>query len=273
MNPLSRSIGVLVLFAAPAVPMRKMDAQTSPVAQPQSAAAPVFDVAAIHVYNPQPHEGSHIWSSPSDGHFKAQNVILKGLIHWAFDMPETRILDAPGWVGTTRFSVDATADSSVDEGMHNLTSQAALLQKKKMVQALLADRFKLVVHTETRELPLYELVVAKGGAKLGPAQESGSSVNTSNGRIEVQMANSIAVLAEELSKVAGRDVIDKTGIAGRYDLKLRWTPEDHVPDSDSGASGPSLFTAPEEQLGLRLEPAKGPVQVLVIDHIDMPSQN
>jgi uncharacterized protein (TIGR03435 family) len=126
-------------------------------------------------------------------------------------------------------------------------------------------------------LPIYNLIVAKGGAKLGPTQESGSSVSTSSGRIEVQMANSVTVLAEELSKVAGRDVVDKTGIAGRYDLKLRWTPDDvSEPKLLNGVavdSGPSLFTALEEQLGLKLEPAKGSVQVLVIDHVEMPSAN
>ena len=110
--------------------------------------------------------------------------------------------------------------------MHNLTSDTGREQKGKMVQALLADRFRLAMHNETRELPIYTLIVAKGGPKLGALQESGSSVNTGNGRIEVQMSNSVAVLAEELSKVVGRDVVDKTGIAGRYDLKLRWTPDD-----------------------------------------------
>jgi uncharacterized protein (TIGR03435 family) len=157
--------------------------------------------------------------------------------------------------------------------LKGLTSNAGRKQKEKMVQAMLADRFKLATHTETRELPIYNLIVAKGGAKLGPTQESGSSVSTSSGRIEVQMANSVTVLAEELSKVAGRDVVDKTGIAGRYHLTLRWTPDDSATTSSDNDSGPSLFTALEEQLGLKLEPAKGPVQVLVIDHVEMPSAN
>jgi uncharacterized protein (TIGR03435 family) len=91
------------------------------------------------------------------------------------------------------------------------------------------------------------------------------------------MSNSLAVLAEELSKVVGRDVVDETRITGRYDLKLRWTPDDATePQFLNGApvdSGPSIFTALEEQLGLKLEPAKGQVQVLVIDHVEMPSAN
>ena len=121
------------------------------------------------------------------------------------------------------------------------------------------------------------LAVAKGGARLGPDQSTGTTINLSNGRIEVQMANSVASLAEQLSKVVGRDVVDKTGIAGRYHLTLQWAPDDAAaPSSGSGGSansGPSLFTALEEQLGLKLVPAKGPVQVLVVDRAEMPSAN
>jgi uncharacterized protein (TIGR03435 family) len=250
--------------------------QSAPAATP--AATPSFDVAAIHQHIPEPHEHNSIWSSPFDSHFKAENMSLIGLIHWAFNMPDTRILGAPGWANSTMFNIDASADSSVDGQMRNLTSDAGRLQKQKMLQALLADRFKLVTHSETRELPIYALVLAKGGAKLGPIQATGSSVSTSNRRIEVQMSNSVAVLAEELSKVVGRDVIDKTGIQGRYDLKLRWTPDDRAgPPSDGSASavdsGPSIFTALQEQLGLKLESQKGQVPVLVVDSVAMPSEN
>jgi uncharacterized protein (TIGR03435 family) len=201
------------------------------------------------------------------------------LITWAYEMPETRILRAPGWVNNTHFNIDAAADASVDQQLRGFTSEAGRERKEKMVQALLADRFKLALHAETCQLPIYLLVAAKGGVKLGPAQPSGSSVSTSNGRIEVQMANSVAVLADELSKVVGRDVIDETGIAGRYHLKLQWTPDvlaapaQNPSASPAADSGPSIFTALEEQLGLKLRPARGPVQVLVIDHIEMPSEN
>lgn len=244
---------------------------------PSAAPAPVFDVAAIHPHIPEPHEHNSIWSSPTGGDFKAENLSLVELIHWAYEMPETRILGAAAWANSTYFDIDAKADPSIDQQLQNLTSDAGRKQKEKMVQALLADRFGLVVHLETRELPIYALVVAKGGPKLGAVRETGSYVNTGNGRIEVQMSNSVAALAEELSKVAGRDVVDQTGIAGRYNLKLHWTQDDaSEPQLLNGApvdSGPSLFTALEEQLGLKLEPAKGPVQVLVIDHVEMPSAN
>ena len=250
----------------------------SSAANPSQNATPVFDVAAIHLHQPEPHEHNSIWSSPSDGHFKASNISVVMLINWAYEMPEARILGAPGWAANTMFNIDAEANPSVDEQLHGLTSDAGRELKEKMAQALLADRFKLVAHIETRELPIYELVVAKGGAKLGAIEQTDSFVNRWNNRIEVQTSNSVASFAEELSKDAGRPVVDKTGIAGRYDLKLQWTPDDRVSsasssDSVDAKSAPSLFTALQEQLGLKLEPAKGPVQVLVIDHVEMPTEN
>jgi uncharacterized protein (TIGR03435 family) len=252
-------------------------ASAAPQQQSATAPTPVFDVASIHLHIPEPHEHNSIWSSPADGNFKAENLSLVELIHWAYEMPETRILGAAAWANSTYFDIDAKADPSIDQQLHSLTSDRGRKQKEEMVQALLADRFGLVVHLETRELPIYALVVAKGGPKLGALRETGSWINTGNGRIEVQMQNSVAVLAEELSKVAGRDVVDKTGMTGRYHLTLKWTPDDATaPSSGNGATadaGPSLFTAIEEQLGLKLEPAKGPVEVLVIDHAEMPSAN
>jgi uncharacterized protein (TIGR03435 family) len=243
---------------------------------------PVFDVAAIHLHNPEPHEHNSIWSSPSDGHFKAANVNLIGLIRWAFAMPETRILGAPGWANSTWFNIEAKADSSVDQQMHALTPEASRLKKRKMVQALLAGRFGLVTHFDTKELPIYALVAAKGGPKLGVIQSDGTTVNSGNGRIEVQGSNSVALLAEELEKIVGRVVVDRTGIEGRYNLTLKWVPDDGAvprpiaPDHGTpGADsfGPSIFTALQEQLGLKLMPQKGLVQVLVIDHVEMPSEN
>ncbi len=234
---------------------------------PSAAPAPVFDVAAIHVHESLPHEHNSIWSSPFDGHFRAENVSVVMLIHWAYEMPETRILDAPGWARSTYFNIDATADPSVDQQLKGLTSDAGRKVKEAMVRALLADRFKLATHTEMRELPIYTLVVAKGGPKLGALQENGTSINRGSDRIEVQTSNSVSTLAEQLSMIVGRDVVDKTGIAGRYNLKLQWTPD------AAADSGPSIFTALEEQLGLKLEPAKGPVQVLVIDRVEMPTAN
>lgn len=267
------AVAVLIVVQVKASAAQQQQSAPAPPAAP----APVFDVAAIHPHIPEPHEHNSIWTSPSDGHFRAENVSVVMLIHWAYEMPETRILDAPGWADATRFNINATSDPAVDQLLHDLTSDAGRKQKELMVRALLADRFHLVVHTETRELPIYELVVAGGGARLGDPKLSGTTINHGHDHIKVEGANSATLLAEELSKEVGRDVVDKTGITGRYDLKLHWTPDDATePQLLNGApvdSGPSIFTALEEQLGLKLEPAKGSVQVLVIDHLEMPSAN
>ena len=280
---------LILLFVAGwiAVPAPRADGQTGAagsLASPHAAApvsAPVFDVAAIHRNVADQTGHSHIVSSPFDGNFKTVNVSLKALIRWAFEMPETRILGGPAWMETAKFDIDAKADSSVDAGMQALSSDAGRQQKERMVQALLADRFKLLSHTETRELPIYVLVVAKGGPRFGAIQSNGTTVNSGNGRIAVQGSNSVALLAEQLAKVVGRVVVDRTGIEGRYDLKLKWTPDDGATawfNGTGGASaaadsGPSIFTALQEQLGLKLESQKGPVQVLAIDHVEMPSEN
>lgn len=189
-------------------------------------------------------------------------------------MPETRILNAPSWASSTYFNIEASSDSSLDEKMAHLSSDAGRLEKEKMLEALLADRFKLVTHFETRELPIYELMIAKGPPKFGEAKLEGTTVNHGRDHLEVEGGNSTVLLAEELAKEVGRPVIDKTGIAGRYDLKLRWTPDSTTASSNSGTDAPpSIFTALEEQLGLKLKSAKGPVQVLVLDHAEMPTQN
>jgi uncharacterized protein (TIGR03435 family) len=239
---------------------------------------PSFDVAAIHPHISEPHEHNSMWSSPFDGHFKAENVSLIMLIHWAFEIPETRILGARGWASSTMFNIDATSGSSVDAQLQNLMPDAARLQKRKMVQALLAQRFKLATHAETRELPIYALVVAKGGPKLDATGPKGTFVNHGRDYIEIEnVSQSLASLAEELSKEVGRDVIDRTGIQGGYHLKLTWTPDERTALADasqaSAGSAPSIFTALQEQLGLKLESQKGPVSVLIIDHAEMPSEN
>ncbi len=264
------SLCLAILPAAAAQAPHPVQAPSAPTPVAALVPAPQFDIAAIHLHEPQPHEHVSIGSSPWDGHLRATNVSIITLIWWSYEMPESRILDAPGWTGSKRFDIEAEADPAVDAQLKGLSSDAGRKVKEEMVRALLADRFKLVTHNETRELPLYALVVAKGGPKLGALQNGGTSINLGKNHLEVQGSNSLSLLAEQLSMAVGRDVIDKTGISGRYNLKLQWTPDDASASNDSG---PSIFTALQEQLGLKLEPQKGPVPVLVIDHVEMPTGN
>jgi uncharacterized protein (TIGR03435 family) len=151
-----------------------------------------------------------------------------------------------------------------------------------MFQALLEDRFQLRVHTETRELQQYKLVIAKSGFKLRERKEEASGAEragTTVGRGLIQGYRvSISNLAGFLTGELGRLVVDGTGLTGNYDYKLEWTPDESQPNSGgdappADAAGPTVFTAVQEQLGLRLEPVKGPVPVVVIDRVVKPSDN
>lgn len=215
---------------------------------------------------------SHIWSASDNPTFRTENVALLMLLQFAYDMPDTRIVDVPEALRAKKFDIDAKADSMI-ESMKTMSADAGKLRKQQMVQALLKDRFKLAVHRETRQLPEYSLVVAKGGTKLQPTKGGGLLINHNTSRLQCTGMTTDQI-ARELAKSVGRVVIDKTGIPGRFDFELRWTPdEDAARVAGNPDAPPSIFTALQEQLGLKLEAAKGPVEVLVVDHIEMPSSN
>ena len=139
-----------------------------------------------------------------------------------------------------------------------------------MLQSLLEDRFKLTLHRETREEPVYELVVAKGGAKIKEAKpDESAGFEMTPGRIH-SMAVPLAYLATNLGYLLGRQVIDKTGLPGKYSYTVTYAPDDGPPDDNAG---PSVFTAVREQLGIRLESAKARIEVLAIDYAEKPAGN
>jgi len=170
------------------------------------------------------------------------------------------------------------------------------------MQALLEDRFKLKIHRETRQGPVYELTRAKGGSKLKPFQEGTCSpmpsapplpplppgqaychvMVSSGGSLDAE-GSALTELSGLLSLILDRQVIDKTGLAGKFDIHLRFAPDDltagqhgpppDTPEAGAGPTGPTVFTAVQEQLGLKQLPAKGPIDVLVIDHVERPSEN
>ena len=270
-----RTIGLprpSLTFVLLATTLISADAQTTQTAQP--AAPPAFDVASIRPHTPLPHERSHIYSSSNDGNFRTMNVSLKALIQYAFDMPESRIIDAPAWTSSQPFDIEAKSDDAVAQRLHDLPSDQAKPIKLVMIQSLLADRFGLKTHREQRQLPIYELVAAKTGSKLTPTKSDGLTINHGPDHFNGQ-GITLPLIAQELSRDAGRVIIDKSGITGRFDIDLRWQPDDAPPVRLNGeeTSLPSLFTALQEQLGLHLEAAKGPVEVLVIDDVHPPSSN
>jgi uncharacterized protein (TIGR03435 family) len=229
--------------------------------------SPTFEVATIKPAAPSPDGHTHI-NYPPDDRFSATNITLLDLMQWAYSMPERQILDAPPWLASTHYDIAAKADAG--DQIMGLTSDQDHDLKRRMVQALLADRFHLKLHQGTRTLPAYDLILTKGGSKLQLSQSKGKSVGTGRSHFDGQGLTT-TIIAEELSQITGRIVVDKTDLPGRYDLKLQWTPDDAPATADNSA--PSLFTAIQEQLGLKLEPAKEPVPVLVVDHVDPPSPN
>jgi uncharacterized protein (TIGR03435 family) len=238
---------------------------------PQSSEPiPAFDVAAIRLHEPAPHEREHVFSSDRNGSFRTQNVSLLAIMQYAFVIPDSRILNVPPWVKSQRFDIEAKSNDAVNEQLSKLDWNQATPLKHAMIQALLADRFALKVHRETRVLPVYELVVSKGGAKLPPAKSQGLMINHGRGRLAAQ-GMTVALIAQELASDAGRVIVDKTGLNGQFDIDLKWTPDDS--DDTAADAPPTLFTALEEQYGLKLVAAKGPVEVLVIDHVEQPSPN
>jgi bla regulator protein blaR1 len=224
------------------------------------------------------------------------------LLTQAFNVEDDRILGAPGWVKTDHYDIQAKVAPEDAPKLDKLKRE----ERMSMMQPLLMDRFNLKFHHETREMPVYMLVVAKGGLKMkqsepdATAREGGPprrGMMMGIGTLEANGAQ-MDMLAHVLSGQVGRTVIDKTGLTGNYDFSLHFTPE-HMPagmgpgpggpgggpggpggagpGADAppppDASGPDIYTAIQEQLGLKLESEKGPVDVIVIDHIDKPSEN
>jgi len=283
-------LGVIVAFCQPAAPQ------------------PTFEVASIKPASPGAGPGRTLMLVPGGG-LRANNVTLRMLIAFAYDVKDFEISGAPNWLNSERYDINAKPDAP-DEPASNTDlarmtahqGQAFQNRVRQRLQALLADRFQLKIHRESKESPMYALVVAKNGPKLkeaaprepppgqnapeppGRGSPNGPFRGLRMGRGQLTGGGAtLAMLANVLSNQLGRSVVDKTELKGEYDFTLEWTPEpgqgppfgtpppDAAPPPD--VSGPSIFTALQEQLGLRLESAKGPVEILVVDHAEKPDEN
>ena len=183
---------------------------------------------------------------------------------------ENQAVGMPSWAKSEHYDVEVRADADTADAWKKLSNKEQWKEQQPMLQAMLADRCKLQVHFETKEMPVYDLVIAKHGLKMKEASANKHSMErVSDGSIMVR-----AMQVEDFAPALpsdGRSTIDKTGLGPRkFDFDLRWTPDDRRMDADSA---PSLFTALEEQLGLKLVLAKAPEKVLVIDHMEKPSPN
>jgi uncharacterized protein (TIGR03435 family) len=260
-------------------------ALVSATGQAQSAAAklPAFEVASIKQNKSETARSRLAFTS--DG-VAIENATLLNIIRAAYGMfnsVDDKFIGVPNWAKTDRFDIEAKVDGTDAARFQELNFD----QRQLVVQALLADRFGLQTHHEVRTLPVYLLVVAKNGPKLQESKpvegaDPGPTLERDRGQITGQNIV-ISQLATALTRVLGRNVIDKTErLEGKYDLTLRWAPdegetqESQGQDESSrptGSSGPSIFTAIQEQLGLKLEPGKGRVDCLVVDRLERPSAN
>jgi bla regulator protein blaR1 len=252
---------------------------------------PSFEVASIKPSNSA--DRRPLFKSEPGGSFTALNVPVKQLIELAYNVKDYQISGGPGWMASDLFDITAKADGPAD-----------FVRNSLMLQSLLAERFHLVIRRETKEMSVYALVVSKNGPKFKDAHESDPNIPQLQGRPDLQgngarprvsiirrgrlttQGSSMPGFASQLSSVLGRTVLDKTALTGMYDLTLEWQPDENqaamfqamgVPEGFGAPPpdwpGPTLFTALEEQLGLRLESQKGPVEIFAIERIEKPSGN
>jgi uncharacterized protein (TIGR03435 family) len=220
-----------------------------------------FEEASVKPGDPNSLGGT---TNASPGRFSAINVTLKRLIGRAYDLEAYQIEGGPKWIESEKFTIAAKLE---DEDSKSPSKQERGKILRAALQNLLETRFQLQTHRESRVVPSFALVVAKGGPKLHEVElKSGSTWSMGKGALT---ANQISMdyLASILSTVAERPVKDATGLKGVYELKLEWSPDNEP------SSSPSFFTALQEQLGLKLEPTKAPIDVLVIDKAEKPTEN
>jgi uncharacterized protein (TIGR03435 family) len=229
----------------------------------QAAATLRFEVASV---KPSKDDPGSSGIKTGHGRLDAKNVTLKRCIIGAYGVGPNQVSGGPDWLESDRFEISAKADTP--------TNDDAVLMV--MLQDLLAERFKLVVHRETRTLRALVLEVARNGPKLEKAEAGEARTNTvsTNTGISIDSHNTDTDLfAQVLAREMDMPVVNHTELKGVFNFKLHWTPDKAKP-ADSGAiEGASIFTAIQEQLGLRLRAEKAPVEVLVIDHVDKPSEN
>ena len=271
-----KSIMATAAMLAVAVPLLigLIRAQTLP-----PTPAYTYEVVSIHKSSTGQTRSSI--SPGAGGGLHTENTTAMQLLTFAYKVRDYQIVGAPGWMQSERFNVTFTPDkteASPGDGASPKQIEAFTGRNQQRMQAVLRDRFGMVLRAETHELPIYALVPAKGGLKLtpsanakpGPSLQGGPGYHTGIGA-------TLQMLAGQLSRVLGRPVIDQTGSESQYDFKLEYAPEIPVEvqtePAPPPADKPDIFTALTEQLGLRLEPRKGPVPVYVIEKIEKPAEN
>ena len=263
---------------------------------------PAFEVSTVKPSSKDLGRSYHSSVRWSNSSYSTENMTLRNLIRSAFNANSApQLTGGPDALLDARWDINAKIGEDDYARLEKLSRDDRNRMLHLMAQALLADRFGLRVHIETRELPVFDLVVDKGGAKLQaaapppsapanpsdtsatpstepskPRESSSTNVSRDHGAMTAtsQTMASLAAMLGRQQELDGRIVIDKTGLTGKYDWTLEWHPLNmNATDADTDATGPSLFSALKSQLGLRLESSKGPVQVIVIDALSTPTPN
>jgi len=276
--------------------------------------APAFEVASI---KPNNSGDGRVMMQNQPGRFVATNITLRLLIRNAYQVQDFQITGGPNWLGSDHFDIIAKVPDGTPAPQGPPAPGSAPSPLQLMLRSLLAERFKLTLHNETKDSPIYALVLARSDGRLGPElkkSEADCNAQFAAGRgrggpmpppgppppgaampcgIRIGPGNMavggspLSQFANSLGMFTGRVVVDRTGLTGNYDFNLTWTP-DQMPQRPPGApadqpvqfngvaidpNGPSLFTAVQEQLGLKLDSARGPVELLVIDRADKPVED
>jgi uncharacterized protein (TIGR03435 family) len=228
-----------------------------------------FEVASIRPSQPGAEPGG--MAPGPQGGFRATNMTVLELITYAYHLRNEQVAGAPKWTTTERFSISATPDrpEPLHPGMKPAEFEEHHRRQRQRMQALLKDRFGLVLRSETKDLTVYTLNVAKGGVKMiaKPEPTGAPTIRMPNGRMSGTSVG-MPLLTQALTRAVGREVADQTGLTGYYDFDMTWTP-----DTAAEEPGPSIFAAIQEQLGLRLDARKAPVPFLVVEFVERPSEN
>jgi uncharacterized protein (TIGR03435 family) len=267
-------------------------------AQNTPSVAPVYEFEAASIKPVVDCSGSFSPGYTVDG-YRAECVTVRYLIRAAYDVKDYGLLGVPDWLNTQLYDVEAKMDASVVDALGKLTPDQLKLARQQMLQTLLAERFNLKIHRETKEEPVYLLAIGKNGPKLQDAKPGdtntfpGADGSAVRGQIQLGPGSggghkdrahtvSMSLFEQYLSAVLGRPVLDRTGLTGAYDFTLEWVSDLAQTAAAPGADGvaappldaaPPLMKALEEQLGLKLSSAKENVDVIVIDHVERPSGN
>jgi uncharacterized protein (TIGR03435 family) len=294
------AIAIPVVFSFANATPAGAQGQPQPPAQSAAAPVPTYEYEVVSI-KPNNSPGYPSVTVGEDG-LTILNIQLLPLIYSAYGVGKDQVVGAPDWLNTEKYDINAKIDPATADALKKLSPDDSKLARRHMLQQIFVDRCKLTFHHDTKNLQVYNLVIGKNGIKFQESKPDNASPTNSNsgnimrvgrgGFVEFH-AMPMPGLVQILSQQLGASVIDKTGLTGLYDFTWQFGPEggqgrgpvDSQPSAGGGGSsagptvpadpgGPaSIFTQVQELLGLRLESSKGPIEVIVIDHIERPSAN